>query len=159
MNIEETRTTEQLSNRIGLLDESSSHMQVGLFDNQSRQRNGRIANQLRNAPQKHLSISVELAEPERASSNLKSAYTSFWNGLLNVSWHIFDNVILLQLGSSYLIRFHELALVAEGGNDLASIDNWRKDQQAEWDRLSPTVCPQHPLVNATAGVVIILTCR
>ncbi len=43
------------------------------------------------------------------------------------------------MGSAYLIRFHELAVVAEGGSDLKSIDDWGKDQQAEWDQLSLTV--------------------
>ena len=59
--------------------------------------------------------------------------------LLNALWRIFDNVILLQMGSTYLIRFHEFAMAADGRNDLLSIEEWRKEQQAEWDRLSPTV--------------------
>jgi len=33
--------------------------------------------------------------------------------------------------SLLILRFHELALMAKGGSDLKSIDDWRKDQQAE----------------------------
>jgi len=142
--IEERRTTEQHSNRIGLLNESSSDMQARLPDDQSLRRDGRIANQLRSSSQRHFSISMsQIPDSDRTSFAFQS-YTFFWNALLNVLWRIFDNLILLQMGSSYLIRFHELALVAEGGNDLVSVDDWRKDQQAEWDRLSPTVRPLVP---------------
>jgi len=146
---EVARTTEPPSNHIA----SSSNVQAGLsHHNQSRRRQGRIANQLRSSPpQRHLSIPfTRLPESDRASSSLESSYPLFSNGLWNVLWRILDNVILLQMGSAYMIRFHELTLVAEGGSDLKSIDDWRKDQQAEWDRLSLTVRPQCPLTQKAA---------
>ncbi|KAJ3507311.1 hypothetical protein NLJ89_g6372 [Agrocybe chaxingu] len=129
-------TTEQPSNRrIGALNESSS--QARPDHNQPRRCSG-IAQQLRRPPQRHHSISIpQLQVPE--SDRESSDFNLLWSGFLRVSWRIFDNVILLQMGSAYLIRFHELALVASGGNDLVSIDAWRKEQQAEWNRLSPTL--------------------
>ena len=123
------------------INESPSNLQDGLPHSQLLRRQGRIADQLQGPPpQRHLSIWVApIPECVRTSSDLESSYTFFWNGLLNVLWRIVDNVLLLRMGSAYLIRFHELAVVAEGGSDLKSIDDWRKDQQAEWDRLSLTV--------------------
>ena len=140
---EGSRPNEQPSNRTSLPNEPSSHMQARLPDNQPLPRYVRIANRLRSLPQRHLSISIaQLPESDRTSPDFWSSFTPFWNRLLNILWRIFDNVVLLQMGSAYLIRFHELALVAEGGSNLVSVDDWRKDQQAEWDRLSPTVRPQ-----------------
>ena len=76
--------------------------------------------------------------PITQSPKPKSCYT-LGKFLLNALWRIFDNVVLLQMGSTYLIRFHEFAMAADGRNDLLSIEEWRREQQAEWDRLSPTV--------------------
>jgi hypothetical protein len=143
--VKDRGTREQLSNQTDLLEESTPHMQPGLPNNPSRRLFGRIADQLRSSPQRHLSISIaQIPESDRASSDFEYSHSIFWNGLLNLLWRVFDNVVLLQMGSSYMIRFHELALVAEGGSDLASVDDWRKDQQAEWDRLSPTVRLKYP---------------
>ncbi|CAA7264013.1 unnamed protein product [Cyclocybe aegerita] len=131
-------TEEPLNCRIGVLDESSSHIRARPPHDQSRRRCGRITQQLRKPLQRHHSISIpqlQVAESDRESSD----FNLFWNGFLHISWRIFDNIILLQMGSAYLIRFHELALVAGGGNDLVSIDAWRKEQQAEWNRLAPTL--------------------
>lgn len=53
-------------------------------------------------------------------------------------FQIFDNVILLQMGSLYLARFRDFAAASEI-DDLQAIDRWRIEQQAEWDRLSTAV--------------------
>jgi hypothetical protein len=53
-------------------------------------------------------------------------------------FQIFDNVILLQMGRTYLARFRDFAAASEM-DDLQAIDRWRVEQQAEWDRLSTAV--------------------
>jgi hypothetical protein len=58
--------------------------------------------------------------------------------LLGIFFQIFDNVILLQMGRTYRMRFRDFAEVAENGG-LQAIERWRIEQQAEWDRLSTTV--------------------
>ena len=64
-------------------------------------------------------------------SRLRSRYCLF-------CFQVLDNVVLLQMGRTYLVRFREFAEAAEV-DDLQAIDRWRVDQQAEWDRLSTTV--------------------
>ena len=83
------------------------------------------------------SFPIPITQAPKPKVEDKSGY--LWKFLLNALWRIFDNVVLLQMGSTYLIRFHEFALQADGRNDLPSIEEWRREQQAEWDRLSPTV--------------------
>lgn len=51
---------------------------------------------------------------------------------------ILDHVFLLQMGRTYLARFHEFAEAAEI-DGLQAVDRWRVEQQAEWDRLSNTL--------------------
>ena len=60
-------------------------------------------------------------------------------GIKNLCWRVFDNVVLLQMGQTYQNRLQEFMLVAEGEQGLRQVEEWRKDQQAEWDRLSTTV--------------------
>lgn len=49
---------------------------------------------------------------------------------------MFNNVLLLQVGTTYQRRFEDFAIIS---SDLDSIDQWRKDQQDEWNRLSTTL--------------------
>ena len=60
-------------------------------------------------------------------------------GIKNLCWRVFDNVDLLQMGQTYQNRLQEFMLVADGDQGLRQVEEWRKDQQAEWDRLSTTV--------------------
>ena len=90
-------------------------------------------------------ISIPITKPPKPKGKDKSCYLKKF--LLNLLWRIFDNVVLLQMGSTYLIRFHEFAMAADEKKDLLSIEEWRREQQAEWDRLSPTVCRKSRLVN------------
>lgn len=57
-------------------------------------------------------------------------------GLRSLCWSLFDNVILLQMGTTYRRRFEDFAHMED---DKSSIEQWRKDQQDEWNRLSMTV--------------------
>ena len=86
---------------------------------------------------------IPITQTPKPKGEDRSCYT-LRKFLLNVLWRIFDNVVLLQMGSTYLIRFHEFAMASDGRNDLLSIEEWRKEQQAEWDRLSPTVRRKYP---------------
>ncbi|KAF6763680.1 hypothetical protein DFP72DRAFT_1136337 [Ephemerocybe angulata] len=56
--------------------------------------------------------------------------------LRHSSWAIVNNVLLLQVGTTYKRRFEDFAIMS---SDLDSIDQWRKDQQDEWNRLSTTL--------------------
>jgi hypothetical protein len=50
----------------------------------------------------------------------------------------FDRVILFGIPTTYLSRLRDFDIVSRtAGLDI--IDQWRKEQQAEWDRLSMTV--------------------
>ncbi|KAJ3539618.1 hypothetical protein NMY22_g4655 [Coprinellus aureogranulatus] len=51
-------------------------------------------------------------------------------------WFLLNNVLLLQMGTTYRRRFEDFAIISD---DIASIDQWRKDQQDEWNRLSTTL--------------------
>lgn len=51
---------------------------------------------------------------------------------------ILDNVLLFQMGHTYLARFHEFADAAEA-DGLQAVNRWRVEQQAEWNRVSNTV--------------------
>ncbi|KAF9524779.1 hypothetical protein CPB83DRAFT_595015 [Crepidotus variabilis] len=97
-----------------------------------------ITFQLQSSSPPHQSISITR---QSSSSNLPDSKNriSVSNASLKILWLLLDNVLLLQMGSAYLIRFHEFALAADGGKDLPSIDDWRKEQQAEWNRLSTTL--------------------
>jgi len=55
---------------------------------------------------------------------------------MNFFWRFFDNIILLQMGSTYKARLREFSHISNGGDGLRAIEDWRKEQQAEWDRLS-----------------------
>jgi len=51
---------------------------------------------------------------------------------------ILDNVLLFQMGHTYLARFHEFADAAEA-DGLQAVNRWRVEQQAEWNRVSNTL--------------------
>jgi hypothetical protein len=48
-------------------------------------------------------------------------------------WNIFDYVILLQMGRSYLTRFRQFRQKS------SDVSGWRRQQQKEWERLSTGV--------------------
>jgi len=56
----------------------------------------------------------------------------------NILWRLFDNLVLLQMGSTYMVRFKDFAMASEGKN-VVEINEWRIEQQEEWNRLSTTV--------------------
>ena len=94
----------------------------------------------------NMNYASPITQPPKPKSKNKSCH-ALWNFLLNTLWRTFDNIVLLQMGSTYLIRFHEFAMAGDGTNNLLSIEEWRREQQAEWDRLSPTVRLEIPFVN------------
>lgn len=53
--------------------------------------------------------------------------------LSQVTWWIWDHIFLLGTGSVYMARFERFA-------EDKQVAEWRQQQQAEWDRLSTTVC-------------------
>jgi hypothetical protein len=52
---------------------------------------------------------------------------------LRFLWNLFDYIILLQMGRTYLSRFREFSHEAD------DVSGWRQHQQKEWDRLSTAV--------------------
>jgi hypothetical protein len=53
-------------------------------------------------------------------------------------WVVFDKIFLFGIPNAYLSRFQDFDTASRAA-DLEIIDQWRKEQQAEWDRLSMTV--------------------
>ncbi|KIM75807.1 hypothetical protein PILCRDRAFT_826956 [Piloderma croceum F 1598] len=50
--------------------------------------------------------------------------------ILRFLWNLFDYIILLQMGRTYLSRFREFS------HNERDVSGWRTQQQREWDRLS-----------------------
>jgi hypothetical protein len=50
----------------------------------------------------------------------------------------FESLFMLQMGHAYRARFEDFA-VARDKLGLEVVEQWRKEQQDEWDRLSTTV--------------------
>ena len=48
-------------------------------------------------------------------------------------WHAFDYIFLLQMGRAYRSRFR---MFSQKSHD---VNEWRQQQQREWDRLSTAV--------------------
>lgn len=68
-----------------------------------------------------------------AIGSINTNISRSWSYLLQFcGWHVWDKVILLQMGSAYRTRFREFHRDSD-------IDGWREEQQKEWDRLSVTV--------------------
>jgi hypothetical protein len=69
---------------------------------------------------------------------LKAAMSDLLSKFYLLCLQILDQVLLLQMGRTYLVRFRGFAEAAEI-EGLQVVDRWRVEQQAEWNRLSTTV--------------------
>ncbi|KAF4612916.1 hypothetical protein D9613_010724 [Agrocybe pediades] len=63
---------------------------------------------------------------------------SYLPRIRNLLWRIFDNVILLQMGSTYFMRFEQFSVLADA-QGMQAVWKWREEQQDEWNRLSTTL--------------------
>lgn len=54
-------------------------------------------------------------------------------------WRFLDHTIFLQMVSTFKNRFRDFTEGPDGDEGLKVIEEWRKDQQDEWNRLSMTV--------------------
>jgi hypothetical protein len=61
--------------------------------------------------------------------------------LCQTIWFLLNNTLLLQMGTTYKRRFEEFENISD---DMLLVDQWRKDQQDEWNRLSTTVSLASP---------------
>lgn len=66
----------------------------------------------------------------------KDRHTGTQRQLCQVVWLLLNNTLLLQMGTTYKRRFEEFENISD---DMLIVDQWRKDQQDEWNRLSTTV--------------------